>query len=203
MNGIYYVYKYVHPVKGVIYVGKTINIKTRKNNHLKCDSDNIKEEDRPLLMESGLYYKKLFDESIADLYETICILHYKPILNVMKKNKSIDIDVKHIDDNWIKYDDECGKRNSSDSIIFTNHTHNRDGIEKNTLVSKNDLLFILHLLVRNEKNVDMAKIDFSIIMEIVNMLPEYGVLSKIELDDNYNKIVQFLKSSKEWYRTRL
>lgn len=202
-NDIYYVYKYVHPDKGVIYVGKTVNIGTRHYIHLKSYSDNIKEKDRPLLIESDLYYKKMFDESIADLYETICIRYYKPMLNIMKQSKNINIDVEHIDENWIKYDDEYGNRSRSDNIIFTNHVHNKDETEKNILVSKNDLLFALYLFARNEPSINMAKIDFHNIIKIINMLPEYGSLSKIELDNNFNKIVQFLKDSKKWYRKRL
>lgn len=76
-----YVYKYVHPEKGCIYVGRTKNLANRIASHDNNKDDNIARDFEKLLHESDVYYCEVANTAESIIVETYLINALKPELN--------------------------------------------------------------------------------------------------------------------------
>lgn len=79
----YYVYGYLHPEEGWIYIGLTTQPLERRliNQHLNSSCDNIERRWVPMLEESSMYYMELSNEAEMKMVELYFIDKYKPLIN--------------------------------------------------------------------------------------------------------------------------
>lgn len=82
-----YVYKYVHPEKGCIYVGRTCNLTQRIRSHDSNSADNIDRSYEHMLRECDVYFIEVANKSEAIIVETYLIDKEKPILNKVLKDE--------------------------------------------------------------------------------------------------------------------
>lgn len=76
-----YVYKYVHPEMGCIYVGRTKNLSTRISSHDHSANDNIPRDYESILHDSDVLYTEVANKAEAVIIETYLINTLKPQLN--------------------------------------------------------------------------------------------------------------------------
>lgn len=81
----HYVYQYLHPEYGHLYIGRTENLNQRIYTHDNSKDDNIPREYEHLLKESVVMYIELQNKAQEIAVEAYCIDKYKPFLNTSLK----------------------------------------------------------------------------------------------------------------------
>lgn len=112
-----YLYKFVHPEKGIIYIGKAKSQKClyqRVQSHLHSLTDNIDRVFEEDLKASAIYCMALSDVNPTELNiaENILINKYKPICNKADKHEGNSLNVT-LAENWDVYTfpkQETGKK---------------------------------------------------------------------------------------------
>lgn len=101
-----YVYKYVHPEKGCIYVGRTKNLDVRIWSHDHNGADNISRDFETLLNDSDVYYCEVANTAESIIVETYLINTLKPKLNGALKYDGITSSIQVAIPEFILMDNE-------------------------------------------------------------------------------------------------
>ena len=117
-----YVYVYIHPEYGYVYVGRTNNLRARIKTHDAGINDNISSDHMSLLRESSVYYVELCNKAEAISVEAYLINEHNPCLNIAINYNGDKSGIKMSLPHFIRMtDDERG-------IIFSAFKKNGDKV---------------------------------------------------------------------------
>lgn len=100
-----YVYVYIHPEYGHVYVGKAANLCQRLRNHKYSESDNIHADGKKILETCSIYYLELANAAQAVCVEAYLIDKWKPMLNGTLKEESGGFGIEMQLPEWKKFDE--------------------------------------------------------------------------------------------------